>query len=188
MVELYHKSYCLVGLYHKCTCWWIVWWDCVSQSPCKALLSLWASQKELPVALILSWLLLSVRLRIVLTAVLLATLNNRGGGEWRSFLASCRQQEHMCGQQQSSYTPNSMAARRNWRRRPQSSCGLDSQCSSDREEKRSIMWLGPDTAKLLDRVLGKKVDRQEFGASIPSCWWSFLRQDPSQYLSTPPLL
>ena len=32
----------------------------------------------------------------------------------------CRQQEQTCGQQQSSYTPNSTAARRNWRRRPHS--------------------------------------------------------------------
>ena len=47
----------------------------------------------------------------------------------------CRQQEQMCGQQQSSYTPNSTAARRNWRRRLHSSCRLDSQCSSDREEE-----------------------------------------------------
>ena len=40
-----------------------------------------------------------------------------------------------CGQRQSSYTPNSTAARRNWRRQPQSSCTLDSQCSGDREEE-----------------------------------------------------
>ena len=47
----------------------------------------------------------------------------------------CRQQEQMCGQQQSSYTPNSTVARRNWRRQLHSSCILDSQCSGDREEE-----------------------------------------------------
>ena len=36
---------------------------------------------------------------------------------------------------QSSYTPNSTAARRKSRRRPQSSCRLDSLCSSDQEEE-----------------------------------------------------
>ena len=41
----------------------------------------------------------------------------------------------MCGQQQYSYTPNSTAARRNWRRRPHASCRLDYQCSGDREEE-----------------------------------------------------
>ena len=46
----------------------------------------------------------------------------------------CRQQEQTCGQRQSSYTPNSRAVRRNWRRQLHSSCRLDSQCSSDREE------------------------------------------------------
>ena len=42
----------------------------------------------------------------------------------------CRQQEQMC------YTPNSTAARRNWRRQIHSYCRLDSQCStsSDPEE------------------------------------------------------
>ena len=44
------------------------------------------------------------------------------------------QQEQMCGPQQSSYTSNSTASRRNWRRRPQSPCRLDSQCSGDRGE------------------------------------------------------
>ena len=34
------------------------------------------------------------------------------------------------------YTPNSTAAGRNWRRRPHSSCRLDSQCSGDRDENR----------------------------------------------------
>ena len=38
-------------------------------------------------------------------------------------------------QQQSSYTPNSTAARRNLRRRPHSCRKLDSQCSGDREEE-----------------------------------------------------
>ena len=33
------------------------------------------------------------------------------------------------------YTPNSTAARRNWRRRPQSSHRLDSQCSGEEEEE-----------------------------------------------------
>ena len=47
----------------------------------------------------------------------------------------CRQQEQICGQRQSSYTPNSRAARRDWRRRPHSSCRLDSQCSGHREEE-----------------------------------------------------
>ena len=41
----------------------------------------------------------------------------------------CRQQDKTCGQTLSSYTPNSTAARRNWRRRPHSACRLDSQCS-----------------------------------------------------------
>ena len=50
----------------------------------------------------------------------------------------CRQQEQMCGQQQSSYTSNSTAARRNWRRQLQSSCRLDSHCSGDREEEEEI--------------------------------------------------
>ena len=45
----------------------------------------------------------------------------------------CRQQKQTCGQQQSSYTPNSTAARRNWRRRLHSSLRLDSQCSDDRD-------------------------------------------------------
>ena len=40
----------------------------------------------------------------------------------------------MRGQRQSSYTPNSAAARRNWRRQLHSSCRQESQCSSDREE------------------------------------------------------
>ena len=45
------------------------------------------------------------------------------------------------GQRQSSYTPNSRAARRKWRRQPQSSCRLDSQCSGDREdEERGQFW------------------------------------------------
>ena len=48
----------------------------------------------------------------------------------------CRKQDKMCGQRQSSYTPNSTAARRNWRRRPQSSCRLHSQHGSDWEEER----------------------------------------------------
>ena len=33
-----------------------------------------------------------------------------------------------------SYTPNSTAAKRTWRRRPHSSCRLGSRCSGDREE------------------------------------------------------
>ena len=47
----------------------------------------------------------------------------------------CRQQDKTCGQRQSSYTPNSTAAGRNWRRRTYSPCRLDSQCSSNREEE-----------------------------------------------------
>ena len=35
----------------------------------------------------------------------------------------------------SSYTPNSTAAGRNWRRRPHSSCRPDSQCSGDRKDE-----------------------------------------------------
>ena len=56
----------------------------------------------------------------------------------------CRQQEQTCGQRQSSYTLNSTVARRNWRRRLQSSCRLDSQCSGDREEEEEeeVMLLG----------------------------------------------
>ena len=54
----------------------------------------------------------------------------------------CRQQEQMCGQQESSYTPNSTAARRNWRRRPQSSCRLDFQWSADREEEEDNLVTG----------------------------------------------
>ena len=46
----------------------------------------------------------------------------------------CRQQEQVCGQRQSSYTPNPTAVRRNWRRQLHSSCRLDSQCSGDRKE------------------------------------------------------
>ena len=34
------------------------------------------------------------------------------------------------------YTPNSPAARRNWRRQPYSSCRLDSQCRGNREERK----------------------------------------------------
>ena len=47
----------------------------------------------------------------------------------------CRQQEQTCGQQQSSYTLDSTAARMNWKRQQHSSCILDPQCSGDREEK-----------------------------------------------------
>ena len=47
----------------------------------------------------------------------------------------CRQQEQLCGQRLSSYTPNSTAARRNWRRQLHSSYRMDSQHSSDREEE-----------------------------------------------------
>ena len=47
----------------------------------------------------------------------------------------CRQQEQVCGQRQSSYTPNSTAVMRNWRRRLHSSCRLDSQCHSDQDEE-----------------------------------------------------
>ena len=46
----------------------------------------------------------------------------------------CRQQEETCGQRRSSYTPNSTAARRNWRRQLHSTCRLGSQCSGDWEE------------------------------------------------------
>ena len=41
--------------------------------------------------------------------------------------------EKMCGKQLSSYTSNSTAARRNWRRRPHSSCRVDFQCSGGRD-------------------------------------------------------
>ena len=57
-----------------------------------------------------------------------------------------RQQEQTCGQRQSRYTPNSTAARRNWRRQLHSSCRLDSQCSSDREEKRNRLGQLPYSA------------------------------------------
>ena len=55
----------------------------------------------------------------------------------------CRQQEQMCGQRQSSYTPNSTAARRNWRRQPQSSCRLDSvlQRSRRRRTLNDTQWV-----------------------------------------------
>ena len=52
-----------------------------------------------------------------------------------------------CGQQRSSYTPNSTAARRSWRRWPHLSCSLDSQCSSHREEEEE------ETTVVLPRVL-----------------------------------
>ena len=46
-----------------------------------------------------------------------------------------------CGQRQSSYTPNSTAARRrNWRRRPYSPCRLDSWCNGDREDEELFQW------------------------------------------------
>ena len=48
--------------------------------------------------------------------------------------------KRVSGQQQSSYTPNSATARRNWRRRPHSSCKLDSQCSGDPEEKKKLHY------------------------------------------------
>ena len=51
----------------------------------------------------------------------------------------------MCGQRQSSYTPNSTAARRNWRRQAHLSCRLDSQCSDDRdEEEEDVKYLTLD--------------------------------------------
>ena len=53
----------------------------------------------------------------------------------------CRQQDEICGQRQSSYTPNSMAARSNWRRWLHSSCRLDSQCSGNREEEATSQLL-----------------------------------------------
>ena len=68
----------------------------------------------------------------------------------------CRQQDKMCDQQQSSYTPNSTAARRNWRRWPLSSCRLDSECSSDGEEeerKASHALVKPLRGRVRDRVL-----------------------------------
>ena len=50
----------------------------------------------------------------------------------------CRQQEQTCGQQQSSYAPNSTAAKRDWKRQPHPSCRLDSQCSGDREDGKNL--------------------------------------------------
>ena len=47
----------------------------------------------------------------------------------------CGHWDKMCGQQQPSYTPNSMAARRKRRRQPCSSCKLDCQCSGDHEDQ-----------------------------------------------------
>ena len=38
-------------------------------------------------------------------------------------------------------TPNSTAARRNWRRQPHSSCGLDSQCSGNQEEEELYIYI-----------------------------------------------
>ena len=49
----------------------------------------------------------------------------------------CRQQEQMCGQQQStSYTPNSTAARKNWRRQPIKSFILQTELSGWRRSRR----------------------------------------------------
>ena len=60
-----------------------------------------------------------------------------------------RQQEQTCGQQQSSYAPKCTAAKRNWRRRPHSSCRLDSQCSGDREEEEVVKLCNRPGRKLL---------------------------------------
>ena len=65
----------------------------------------------------------------------------------------CRQQEQLCGQRQSTYTPNSTAARRNWRRRLHSSRRLDSQCSSDREEEQSVTLQWLKTCKQCDTAV-----------------------------------
>ena len=64
-----------------------------------------------------------------------AVLMTRRPNIYRRDAHFCRQQEQLCGQWQSSYTSNSMAARRNWRRQLHSSCRLDSQCNSDRKEE-----------------------------------------------------
>ena len=53
--------------------------------------------------------------------------------------ASADKKKKTCGQRQSRYTPNSTAARRNWRRRPHSSCRLDSQSSGNREEEEEVL-------------------------------------------------
>ena len=47
--------------------------------------------------------------------------------------------KYIRGQQQSSYTPDSTAAGRNWRKRPHSPCLLDFQCSGDREEEEAYL-------------------------------------------------
>ena len=68
----------------------------------------------------------------------------------------CRQQEQTCGQRQSSYTPNSTAARRSWKRRPHSSCWLDSQCDRGEERRRrghSVLQLTTLTHKRYRRIL-----------------------------------
>ena len=76
----------------------------------------------------------------------------------------CRQQEQTCGQQQSSYTSNSTAARRNGRRRPLSSCRLDSECNGDGEEEEE------EASHALVKPL---VCRAMSGAALRTCWrWS----------------
>ena len=52
-------------------------------------------------------------------------------------------------------TPNSTTARRNWRRRPHSSCRLDSQCSGDREDEEEIE--SNDSIPSLVRVSAKSI-------------------------------
>ena len=76
----------------------------------------------------------------------------------------CRQQEQTCGQQQSSYTPNSTAARRNRRRWPLSSCRLDSECSGDGEEEEE---------KASHALVKPLVCRAMSGAALRTCLrWS----------------
>ena len=63
----------------------------------------------------------------------------------------CRKQDKMYGQQESSYTPNSKAEGRNWRRWPHSSCRLDFQCSGDWEEEDKFCnqtWYGGTSPRL----------------------------------------
>ena len=47
--------------------------------------------------------------------------------------------KYVSGQQQSSYTPDSTAAGRNWRKWPHSPCSLDFQCSGDQEEEEAYL-------------------------------------------------
>ena len=67
-------------------------------------------------------------------------------------------------QKQSSYTPNCTAARRNWRRQLHSSCRLDCQCSSDREEEEEEMkdrLRKPDWSRQEEEEEKKKKEEEE---------------------------